>query len=459
MSNIHNHLTLHQLNLKIKQELAHSFGMPIWVVAEISELNSNRSGHCYLELIEKSDTGDQIIAKTRATIWAFTFRMLKPYLETTTGQALTRGLKVMVKASVEYHEVFGMSLNITDIDPTYTLGDMARRRREIIEALEADGIAGMNKELDLPPVLQRIAIISSSSAAGYEDFVNQIESHSPNYKIYLKLFPAIMQGNDAEESIISAMEQVYEYDDFFDAVAIIRGGGSSTDLLCFDSYNLAVNVAQFPIPVLTGIGHERDESVVDMVAHTRLKTPTAVAAFILKSVDDFYGYLVQLQEQTMAGATSFIDGHKHHLDTMPHILKSTVDRVINRNSNYLAKALMRMQNGIVQMLSVRHQRVERLKERSRYLALSYLEDRKNNLNKLVIDVSSAQRQYFKTHKQKLDMLEKTSALLNPMQILKKGYTITSVNGAKVTSATQLSAGDVVTTHFADGNVKSRVISN
>lgn len=456
MNDAPKHISLCRLHQLVKQHITEAFVQPQWIVAEISELNPNRSGHCYLELIEKSEDNDQIVAKARATIWAFTFKMLKPYFESSTGQTLTRGLKVMVRVTVEFHEVFGMSLNITDIDPTYTLGDMARRRREIIQMLQDQGIAGMNKELVLNAVPQRIAIISSPSAAGYEDFVKQMRSHTPQYKTYLKLFPAVMQGNEAEQSIIAALDQIFEYDDFFDAVAIIRGGGSTTDLICFDSYNLAANVAQFPLPVLTGIGHERDESVVDMVAHTRLKTPTAVAAFILSSIDNYHNYLMQLQEQTIAQATSFIDSHHHHLDTIPLILKSSIARNIFNHHNYLSSALLRLKNDTRASITRQKQAISKLSDRSKYASMHYLSEKKQETRNLTERLITAQKQFFRNHKRKIELLEKTSVLLDPFEILKKGYTITSLNGDRITHRHQLSKGDTITTHFTDGTVKSIV---
>lgn len=225
------HLSLFDLNHQIKTQLESAFNSTYWVVAEISELRMHRSGHCYLELIEKDTDSEQVKAKARATIWAFTFRMLKPYFETTTGQSLTAGIKVLVRASIEYQEVYGLSLNIKDIDPTFTLGDIARRRMQIIQQLEDEGVMDMNKEVDLAPVPQTFAIISSPSAAGYEDFINQLENNPYGFKIYHKLFPAIMQGDQTEQSIIDALERIYTYEEVFDAVVIIRGGGSTADLM------------------------------------------------------------------------------------------------------------------------------------------------------------------------------------------------------------------------------------
>ena len=450
------HLTLFQLNQKIKQQLSVSFNQPQWVIAEISEININRSGHCHLELIEKSADTDQIIAKARATIWSFTFRMLKPYFETTTGQILTNGLKVLVKASIEFHEVFGMSLNISDIDPVYTMGDMAQRRREIILRLEQEGISRMNKEIEMTLVPQKIAIISSPSAAGYEDFVNQLQNNPRGYKIYHRLFPAIMQGTEAAGSIINSLEQVFEFDTFFDAVAIIRGGGSSADLLCFDGYELAVNVAQFPIPILTGIGHERDESVVDMVAHTRLKTPTAVAEFIIGTIDLYYDDILQIQDAIAAGAQSYIGQNRHMLQTFPHRLKSSSQALLSNQRQYLAASMHSTQYQTRQILSAQRYHLSHLTEQCKYTGNKCLSKNRQHLEHLKNTLSLEVKAFLRDHKQKMTLLEKTTSLLNPFEILKKGYTITALDGIWIKNKSNLQPGDVVTTHFNDGDIKSRI---
>jgi len=265
-----NKLTLSELNERIRDALLEAFPGMVWVIAEVSELKENRSGHCYLELVEKE--GNEIVARSRATIWSYTYRMLKPYFETTTGQLFTQGIKILVQASVEYHPAYGLSLNIKDIDPTYTVGDMALQRKEIIDRLQKEGVFDMNRELNLPLVPQKIAVISSATAAGYQDFMNQLESNEYGFVFYTRLFEAFMQGAEAVPSIIRALERIFQYEDFFDAVVIIRGGGATADLSSFDNYELAINITQFPLPVITGIGHEKDDTIIDLVAHTRLKT-------------------------------------------------------------------------------------------------------------------------------------------------------------------------------------------
>jgi exodeoxyribonuclease VII large subunit len=280
-------IKLSELNGLVRKVVTDAFPEKIWVIGEISEMKINRNGHCYLNLIEKDEATDTVVAQARATIWSYTFRMLRPYFETTTGQILIEGLKVLVNVSVEFHELYGYSLNIQDIDPTYTLGDMARRRREIIARLTDEGVLDMNKEVEFPLAPQKIAVISSETAAGYRDFTDHLLNNPAGYIFYPKLFPAVMQGSQTEISVIEALDHIYEYEDLFDVVVIIRGGGSQIDLSCFDNYNLAYHITQFPLPVITGIGHEKDNTIVDLVAHTRLKTPTAVAEFLIGEVAGF----------------------------------------------------------------------------------------------------------------------------------------------------------------------------
>ncbi len=268
---------LGQVKLAFKSSLPGAW----WVMAEISELKLNYSGHCYLELIEKNETGESIRAKVRATIWSSVFRMLQPYFETTTRMQLTAGIKVMVKVNADFHELYGFSLNITDIEPSYTIGELARQKQEIINRLKAEGVFDMNKQLTVPRLPCKIAVISSGTAAGFGDFTDQLKKNQFGYKFYLKLFPAVMQGDEAEQSIIAALDKIYGYEAFFDAVVIIRGGGAQSDLNCFNNYWLNYNICQFPLPVLTGIGHEQDETIADLVACKRLKTPTAVAEFLI----------------------------------------------------------------------------------------------------------------------------------------------------------------------------------
>lgn len=272
-------LTLYELNRLVRQTLEMTLAEPCWVKAEVSELRVNR--HCYLELVQKEKNGGGIVAKARAQVWANRWAMLRPMFEQATGQRLAAGMQVLMQVEVTFHELYGYSLNIIDIDPTYTIGDLARRRQEILRQLEEEGILTMNKELPLPRLLQRIAVISSASAAGYGDFCDQLHGNRAGLAFKTGLFGATMQGSEVERSVVAALDRIAAEQEEWDVVVIIRGGGATSDLQGFDSLLLAEHVAQFPLPIITGIGHERDDTVIDLISHTRVKTPTAAAEFII----------------------------------------------------------------------------------------------------------------------------------------------------------------------------------
>lgn len=405
-------ITLSELTAQIQETIRLGFDKPVWIRAEISELRENPGGHCYLELIEKDSSSDALLAKTKATIWSSTFRMLKPYFESSTGQSLRAGLNVLVSVSVEFHGVYGFSLNIRDIDPTFTIGEMAARRLKIIRQLETDGIVDMNKQLPLPQLMQRIAIISSATAAGYGDFCDQLANDPSHFAFYTKLYPAIMQGEQAETSIISALEKIYEHIDLFDVVVIIRGGGATTDLACFDSYDLALNCAQFPLPIISGIGHQRDISILDMVAHTSVKTPTAVAEFLI----------FNLQEAENQISDIFSD--------IRYLVKNRIEneyRTINQ-------AQMRIKHTL----------------RSWVVQKAHLLDRQKRR------LQSNVRLHLVKQNNKLLLLEKNIETHSPGYLLRHGYTITTFNGKRITSVQQVKPGDKVRTYVHDGGFESEV---
>ena len=283
------HITLAQLQGRISIALADALPLPVWVSAEVADIKINASGHCYIELIEKNEKTGATEAQARATIWRSQVMSTIGRFEHETGQRLTKGMKILFKATVQHHAVYGMSLQIQQIDALHTIGDMERRRQQTIEQLQKEGVWEQNRSLPMPLVVQRVAVISSATAAGYQDFMKELGRSA--YRIETELFEATMQGERCDESIVAALYAVAERSNEFDAVAIIRGGGSTSDLECYNSYLLAFAVTQFPLPVLTGIGHDKDTSVTDMVAHTPLKTPTAVAAWIDSRAADFDGAL------------------------------------------------------------------------------------------------------------------------------------------------------------------------
>lgn len=294
-------ITLSQLQRQVKQTLTEQFALPVWVSAEISELKVNYAGHCYLELIEKGEDDAIPKAQARATIWRNRYPHLSSYFEAETGQPLTAGIRILAQVLVSYHELYGFSLQINDIDPAFTLGEIERQKNATIRRLQEEGVWEMNRSVELPAVVQRLAIISSAKAAGFQDFTNELKKS--RYAFHTTLFEAVMQGQSAEESIIDALGRVADRMEQFDAVVIVRGGGSQSDLSCFNAYRLSNHVAQFPLPVLTGIGHDKDQSVVDMVAASPHKTPTAVAAWLVERMADLEGWLegaaTQLHETTL----------------------------------------------------------------------------------------------------------------------------------------------------------------
>lgn len=406
-------LSLFELNRFVKQALHNHLPDTYWVQAELSDVRSNSSGHCYLEFVQKDTGGNHLIAKARGTIWSNIFKMLKPYFEQETGQQFASGIKVLVQVSVEFHELYGYSLTVLDIDPTYTLGDMARRRREIILRLEEEGVLTMNKELDMPLAPQRIAVISSATAAGYGDFCDQLRNNPYGLSFQTKLFPAIMQGERVEESIISALESVYQELDEWDVVVLIRGGGATSDLSGFDTYNLAANCAQFPLPIVTGIGHERDETVLDIVAHTRVKTPTAAAEHLIAC----------LYETAMR-------------------LEDYATRVVNK---------------IEERLNWEHTRLNRLSERIPMNVRMCLQSEHYAMKGIQHRIDVALQERLLKEKHRLQLLEHQVRTASPEHLLKRGYSITLLDGRAVTDISMLKEGDVVTTRYAKGESQSVIM--
>lgn len=405
-------LGLYELNRRIREHLAAGFPDALWITAEISELNLNRNGHCYLELIEKESDGDRILARSRATIWSTTYRMLKPYFETTTGQELVPGLKVMVKVVVEFHELYSISLNIRDIEPSFTIGELARKRMLILKKLEEAGVLDMNRETTLSIVPQKIAIISSPTAAGYGDFIDQLQNNQGNYRFYTKLFPAVMQGEETVPTILEALEKISVWISFFDAVVIIRGGGSKLDLSSFDDYDLGYYITQFPLPVITGIGHEQDDTIVDIVAWKRCKTPTAVAEFLIDRVEEFDQHLAELARETGDSAQETLNSRKNQLAQAAEGLRLRI-------RNYSGRKLL----GLVQYASRSVQSV---------------------------------RNYTRIHSQRLDAMEQAMKLNDPRRLLSRGYSITLAGGKLLKSKSQVNPGDRILTMVSDGEIGSTV---
>jgi len=424
--------TLSELNTAIKATLELAFPESVWVVAEISEIRHNSKGHCYLELVEREE--EETIAQIRANIWAYTFRNLASKFEKATGETLKQGMKVLLQVNVTFHEVYGLSLNVKDIDPTYSLGEMARKKREVIERLTKESLINLNKQIPLPLVPQRIAVISSATAAGYGDFIDHIDDNPYGYKIFYKLYQSLMQGQEAEASIIAALKQIRGHIKLHDAVVIIRGGGSQIDLSCFDTYSLAVEVAKFPLPVITGIGHERDDTVVDMVAHTKLKTPTAVAEFLILGMSSFEERLLDAQSTLVNRAKELLREENHRLQYLMQQFQHIVKDRFNGEINRIETALHRLIHGTTQIID-------------------------GNNNKLKLDVNrlvGGLKIVFQEHKSKIKNFEQAIRLLDPINVLQRGYSITYLREKAIKDSSELQTGDIIRTKVYKGSVNSKV---
>jgi len=406
-------LSLSQLNTLVSREIKNAFPETYWVTAETSDVRINNR-HCYLELIEKNQTSNSLIAKARAYIWSNTFEILKPYFEQTTGRDFTSGLKILINVTIEFHPVYGYGLNIIDIDPTYTLGDLQARRQAILNQLEEEGILNLNKELETPCLPQRIAVISSATAAGYEDFCRHLTDNRQGFVFYTRLFPAVMQGEQTESSIISALDKIFEYKDLFDVVVIIRGGGATSDLSAFDSYELAANCAQFPLPVITGIGHERDDTVLDFISFHRAKTPTAVADFLIGQMEETESELSCCRESIQKNVVYILESYNSKLKILTANLPLFARNLIEGKQSVLEIRWLKIRNSAAQMILTQESKI---KEKESFFRLS-----------------------------------------SPEYILAKGYSITYKNGKMVKSSKELIKGDILETTLAEGKIISAVIS-
>ena len=403
------HMTLFELNRLVRETIECELPHEYWVEAELSECRESR-GHCYMELIEKDEQTATPIAKARANCWAQKWVIIRPYFERATGQRLAAGMKVLLKVYPQFHEAYGFSWIVTDIDPTYTLGDMARKRQEIIRQLKEEGVFDLQKELTLPLFCQHIAVISSETAAGYGDFCNQLADNPYGFQFQTQLFPAIMQGEGVEGSIINALERIY--DQPFDCVVIIRGGGATSDMSGFDTLALAEHVANFPIPIITGIGHDRDESILDMVSHTRVKTPTAAAALL-------------------------IDHLKEVLDTVNNA-QNSITRLVQQKLSTLSAQLSSVSEAIPRLFSIvktrQEAKIDALQQR-----LPMLIERR-----------------FLAENHRLQLMEEKLKALDPQLLLKRGYSITLHKGKAVKDASLLKEGDEIETVLEKGKLHSIV---
>ena len=427
-------MTLSEFNARIERQVNGVPGLQNqWVIAETSDLRLNRSGHCYTELIEKDDRGTTI-AKIGAAIWAGTYRDLYNKFLRSTGQVLATGMKVMVKVTVNFHSLYGMKVVINDIDPNYTLGDMARQRQEIINRLTAEGIIDLNKELTWPEVPQRIAIISAEGAAGYGDFMNQLTGNPYGLQFYTCLFNAVMQGAQTVPTVMAAMDRINRHIDLFDCVVIIRGGGATSELNSFDNYDLASYVANFPIPVIVGIGHERDVTVLDYVAALRVKTPTAAAETLIQRGTTALAHLDELQDAVVTAVRDTVGQAREHLAFFTTMIPAAARHLIDTNR-------IRLDN---------HAR------NIPFAAQGLIVNQRTRLERAVERMGDAVSRALQREQQRLVALGDKATLLSPVNTLQRGYTLVRLGDKCVTAADQLHSGDQITVQFATGTTDATV---
>jgi exodeoxyribonuclease VII large subunit len=450
-------LSLTELQNIIRDSLYLTLPDMYWIVAEISEVKENYAGHCYLELIEKHPDEKNVRARVRATIWSNRYHFLKSLFTNITGETLSEGMKILIKAKVEYHEIYGLTLNISDIDPSFTMGEMALKKQMVIRKLEEEGVFNMNRELDFPVIPQRIAIISSKNAAGYTDFTDHLRNNSYGFIFYTALFEAAMQGSETENSILDALDRVAGHQDLFDVVAIIRGGGSQSDLSWFDSYKIAYYITQFPVPVITGIGHEKDISVTDMVAFQSFKTPTATADFLIECTAEADSRITELRDSIGELSRKIIDENRYRLETdrlklvpvsrllladLREELNSGIIELISYGKGFIAKAGFLPANHTSRLAAA----AGSFRSAKTSLTAMLLQNMKNltsrRLENAVIQTIN---------------LEKGLNAVDPENVLKRGYTITSFKGKIIKDPDMVGNDDIIETVFSQGSLKSKVV--
>ena len=426
-------ITLHQLLSEVGETIHTQMPDTYLVTAEISTVCAHSNGNCYLELIEKKPSQTGFVAKARAIIRRNIYPLVALSFEQATGRPLAAGMEVLMEVRVVFHPVYGLQLDVFDIDPTFTLGADERRRREIIAMLEADGVVGLNKELSLPRPIRRIAVISAASAAGYGDFCKQLQQSG--FPFHTKLFAATMQGEKVEREVIAALNAIAGELECWDVVVVIRGGGAVSDLAGFNAYELATNLAQFPLPVFSGIGHERDDTIVDLVAHTRFKTPTAVAAFLIEQYREETRRVRELAERIRYAVRQRLSAETSRLRLVGLQLQKVVADVQSRHRNRLS--VMQSRLGIAAGAIIRRHQEQ---------------------------TASQSEQIFKTLQNRLSaehnrlaLTEKTIQMADPARILALGFSYTTSGGRTIRSAEEVRAGDLIVTHLADGSLHSRIV--
>ncbi len=429
-------LTLFELNSLVSNVIDTAFDHAFWVEAELSEAREVR-GHCYMELIQKDIFSATPVARASAKCWKSTWARLKPKFEHATGQGLHAGMKVMLRVTANFHEAYGFSWIVQDIDPTYTLGDMARKRLEIIRQLKEEGVFDLQKELTIPMFAQRVAVISSENAAGYGDFCHQLLDNDYGFAFSIRLFPAVMQGEQVETTVINALNDIYDNVDDFDVVVIIRGGGATADMSGFDTLALAENVANFPLPVITGIGHDRDESILDMVSNTRVKTPTAAAAFLVDNLAGLWSHIDSMRERVATMVRQRMETEQQRLGRISGRVPILFSLVKERQEAKLTRLMTAISSSIKARLQS---------------AMHEIDVIDNNIQPLV-------ERKLTRESNRIAQLALRAEALDPQRLLKRGYSITLINGKAIHDPAALKEGDTIETRVEKGSFVSTINKN
>ena len=429
-------LTLYELNSLIKETIELTFTRQFWVEAELADA-SERRGHLYLDLVQKDEHSATPIARASARCWASVWTVVRQRFERITRQRLTTGMKLLLRVYPQFHQAYGFSWIITDIDPTYTLGDMQRQRQEIIDQLKRDGIFEMQKELSLPTFCQRIAVISSATAAGFGDFTNHLQGNEHGFRFTTELFPAIMQGEQVEPSVINALNNINDRIDEFDCVVIIRGGGATADMSGFNTLALAENVANFPLPIITGIGHDRDESIIDMISFMQVKTPTAAAGYLIDHLQIAADRIALLADSTARCVQEKLERERIHLTSISTRIPILFSLTKTREQGIIDSLQQRIINAVQQDTKQRQYRIEHIKQR----------------------LTPAAQNIIQQQKHRLQLLTQRTSVLDPAIILRRGFSMTLCNGRFITDASQINEGDIIETMVAKGTIRSKVIAS
>jgi len=449
--------SLSELNNLIQNLVENHFDYPLWIMAEIAELKVASNGHCYLDLLDKSEKSGKDIARARATIWRNVFPLLKAYFEEITGQEFIGGIKVMLLVEVKFHQLYGYSLNVVDINPAFTIGEIALQREKILQELEQEGILMLNKQVSFPVLPKRIAVISSENAAGYEDFLNELENNTWQYYFELTLFPAMMQGKETENSIIAALEKIFESVENYDVVVIIRGGGAKLDLSVFDSKPIAEHVAQFPIPVLSGIGHTKDQTVLDIVSHQSLKTPTAVADFLIQHFRVQEQEINQLKNDFHKGIYEMITEKKQDLFSLYISFKNSIDFRIKQEKEQLLQINNNVRKQSEYFIKMETHQLLYLPERIRLFMHIVIDKQMQRINNYFEIIKKDASAIVNKEKQQLQNYEEHLRLLEPKHLLKRGYhLITNDYGKIIKGIEDITVNDMLQIHFTKGIVTSKV---